>query len=132
MPEVYCQTIALYHDIDQYAPHISLCARSSALSILSVFVCPPSSLPILIYAGIGSVIFPFGPVISTVEPCCVRLMPLLPERCGAACVTVKLTSGGSESGARPILERVGGVVEKPEVCVGEEKAGSRKEGMLVG
>ena len=46
-------------------------------------------------------------------------------------MTVKLTSGGSESGARPILERVGAVVEKGEVRDGEMKAGTRKAGRVV-
>ena len=43
---------------------------------------------------------------------------------------VKLTSGGSDSGARPILERVGAVVEKREGLGWEVKAGTRKAGRL--
>jgi len=45
-------------------------------------------------------------------------------------VIVKLTSGGSDSGARPILERVGAVVEKWECWGREVKAGTRKAGRL--
>ena len=41
---------------------------------------------------------------------------------------VKVTSGGTESGARPILEQHCDVDEKGAVCCREAKAGTRKAG----
>ena len=108
---------------------MALCSLSCSSSMLSC-CCMPSSLDaMLMYAGIVMLIFPFGPVISTTDSGSCRLM-FRPWRFGAAFMTVKVTSGGSESGARPILDGHGEVVEKWEVCagVGRAKAGTRKVG----
>lgn len=76
-----------------------------------------------------TVIFPNGPSISTVEPVC-ALLVLAPVFCWGGVRIRKETSGGSDKGAPPILERHGAEVEKDEVlCEKGWKAGSKKEGM---
>ena len=74
---------------------------------------------------------PKGPLIWTVDVACVRLLLAFKRASGG--VTVKVTSGGMDKGADPILERHGEVVAKVRddegAAAGFWKAGRRKEGI---
>lgn len=81
----------------------------------------------LMYGGTSIDIFPRGPSISTVRGGSVRLT-LRPCFDVSGSSMRNVTSGGSESGARPILEWHLEHVEKCEVL--DVKAGTRKAGKV--
>ena len=77
----------------------NVCVRVSSLEAM------------LTKGGISMFIFPSGPSISTLLSGSVRLIPRL-CRFGGVSRIRNVTSGGSESGARPILELHFAVDEK--------------------
>lgn len=103
-----------------YSPHISLCLRSSAFRTVRACIRPPSLSVMQMYGGTITLVFPRGPSISTFEP--TSLLRFI--RCCCCCgidATLKVTSGGIESGARPILERGAAVVENLLATVGARR-----------
>lgn len=111
-----------------YTPHISRCFLSSASTICSVRVRLSSSASMVMYAGMARLIFPSGPEMSMVEPGVPLIVCRLLTLLAWFLLVMNVTSGGRVSGARPILERDGLLVEKEE----EEnaRAGTRKLGRV--
>ena len=87
-----------------YIPHIAFCFLSLLSCILTTCVLLLSSESIITHGGIGMVIFPNGPSISTVGVGLLRVTAR-PGFGGEGSRMVKVTSGGSESGMTPSFER---------------------------
>jgi len=85
----------------------------------------------LMYGGIVTLSFPSGPSTSTVESLMI-LLPLTPFLWTGGGMKRNVTSGGKDSGTRPILDlQVCEVENEACFCLWVEKAGSKNEGSVI-
>jgi hypothetical protein len=111
-------------------PHMAFCFLSLASNILNPYVRSSPFSMMLMNGGISRLIFPNGPSTSILLLGSERLM-------ARVCLTSaeskirNLTSGGSERGARPILDWYWEDVEKGAWVLGRAKAGTRKAGRVM-
>lgn len=89
-------------------PHISLCFLTSLSSTLTYAFLAPSSCSTITNGGIDRLSLPNGPSISIVDVGATAALRLFFLTGG---IMLKLTSGGIDSGARPICDARFGVDE---------------------